>query len=80
MEIIDRVFEFIQSGNLFVFFTKLFGIVLGGLYLFFTLVMVQQVITLKKVVEVHDRGILLLLSQIQFVAAIGILLYAVVIL
>ena len=80
MEIIDNLFNFIQQGNLFTFFVKVFGIALGGIYLFFTLIMMQQVITLKKVVGVHDKGFLLLFAQIQFLFAIAILLYAVVIL
>lgn len=80
MEIIDNIFSFIQNGNLIVFFSKLFGIVVGGLYLFFTLITVQQVTTMKKAVGVHDGGLLLLFAQIQFLAAIAIVLYAIVLL
>ncbi len=80
MEIFDRAFSFIREGNLITFFTKLFGIVFGGLYLFFTLILVQQVVTLKKVVKINDGGLLLLVAQVQFILAIAILLYAIIIL
>ncbi len=80
MEIIENVLFFIQNANLLTFFTKIFGIALGGLYLFFVLVLVQQVVSLKRVVVILDRGLLLFIAQIQFVIAVVILLYAIVLL
>ena len=80
MGIFNNLFQFIQDGNLLLFFIKLFGIVLSGIYLFFTLILVQQVVTLRKVVIIHNGGYLLLVAQALFVVASALTLYAVALL
>lgn len=77
MEILNDLFRFIQNGNLLLFFIKLFGIVFSGIYLFFTLILTQQVVTLRKVVILHNGRYLLVIAQLQFIAAILLTLYAV---
>ena len=80
MEIIESVFSFIQSGDLIGFFTKLFGIALGGIYLFFTIIMMYQIMSLKKLVELSDKGVLLILSYFQVIIATVLILYSILVL
>ncbi len=72
--------DFLQSGNLFALFFKLFGVVLGGLYVFFSVIMIRQIKAMQRVVRVRDNGVLRFLSYVQLVAALIILIYALFIL
>ena len=55
---------------------KFTGILVASLYVFFALVIIRQIGAMKKVVELHDNGLLLLASYIQLIVAIVLLLYS----
>lgn len=66
----------ISSGSIISLFLKLFGIVIGFLYLFFSLVIVRQTGLMKAVVAVHDAGVLKLLAYLQVILALCIVIFA----
>lgn len=57
-------------------FIKLFGIVLGLLYLFFSIILVKQVQSMKRTVTVHDGGMLLMTAYVQVGISLIIVAYA----
>ena len=72
--------EFFSSANVIAIFLKLFGIVMGFLYMFFAWVLIKQIRSLEKTVDIDDDGLLVLLARIQLVLAIVIVLFALFIL
>ncbi|OGK15821.1 hypothetical protein A3H80_03250 [Candidatus Roizmanbacteria bacterium RIFCSPLOWO2_02_FULL_37_19] len=76
----EPLLEFLDAQHLFSFFLKLFGVTLGLLYLFFAVIMIRQVISMKRTVSVKDGGILLIISYIQVSLATVIVFYALFIL
>lgn len=76
----DILVDFITGDNLLSTFLKLFGIVLGLLYLFFSIIVVQQVRTMKKVVQIEDSGTLTFVSHIQVMLALLVVIFALFIL
>ncbi len=72
--------DFFTDNNVIALFLKLFGIVLGFLYLFFAWVLIMQIKSLEKTVDIDDDGLLILLARIQLVLAVVIVLFALFIL
>lgn len=72
--------EFFNNTNLLQMFLKLFGIVMAFLYMFFAWVLIKQIQSLEKTVDIHEDGLLILLARIQLVLAIVIVLLALFIL
>ncbi len=77
---INDIFNFFTSLSLFSLFIKLFGIIFGGLYLLFAIIMIRQIEILKNAINVHDQGILLTLSYLQTFFAAIVFIYALLIL
>lgn len=59
---------------------KLTGIIGSILYILFALVMIRQISSMKKVLEMQDRGLLLFTAYIQLIVTIILLLYSLLIL
>lgn len=72
--------DFFADNNVIGIFLKLFGVVLGFLYLFFAWVLIKQIQSLEKTVDIDDDGLLILLARIQLVLALVIVLFALFIL
>ena len=75
----EALIDFI-NGDLVGFFLKLFGIVLGFLYVFFSLIIVKQVRSMEKVVTIQDNGLLMMMAYLQVVLALLVVGFALVIL
>lgn len=76
----NSIVNFFNQADIFGIFLKPFGIVLGFLYLFFSIVVLRQVRSMRKTVTFHDRGFLELGSYAQIILATVILVYALFIL
>ncbi len=76
---IDALVELFQ-GDLLSIFLKLFGIVLGFLYLFFAFIMVKQISAMKHAVTVKDNSLLTFLGYVQVALALLVVAFALVIL
>jgi len=72
--------DFFNNTNLLQMFLKLFSIVVAFLYMFFAWVLIKQIQSLEKTVDIHEDGLLVLLARIQLVLAIVIVLLALFIL
>lgn len=59
---------------------KLAGIIGSIFYILFALVMIRQIGSMKKVVELRDRGLLLFVAYIQLIVTIILLLFSLLIL
>lgn len=57
--------DFFTETDLLSIFLKLFGIVVGLLYLFFSIIMIKQVQSMKRTVTLDDGGILVFLTYLQ---------------
>lgn len=77
MEVLIDLFS---AENLVGTFIKLFGVVFGFLYLFFTIIMVQQVRSMKSVIKFEDGGTLVAVSIVQVILALLVVGYALFIL
>jgi hypothetical protein len=69
--------QFLNTFNLITFLSlgiKLFGIVASIFYLLFSLVVLKQVEVMRKTIEIHDHGLLLLAAFIQLLMA-GVLIF-----
>lgn len=77
---ISDILNIFTGAALFPLFIKLFGIIFGGLYLLFAIIMIRQIDILKTAINVHDKGILLTLSYLQTFFAAIIFVYALLIL
>ena len=75
----EALISFLE-GDLIGFFLKLFGIVIGLLYVFFALIVVKQIKTMERVVTLHDNGLLLILGYVQLGLALLVVAFALVIL
>lgn len=76
----EALTNFLFNTNLVSLFIKLFGVVGGFLYLFFSVIMIRQVDTMKKTVTVNDKGLLVILTYTQVGLASLVLFYALFIL
>jgi hypothetical protein len=76
----EALLDIFDGENIFGVFLKLFGIVLGLLYLFFSIILLKQVQSMKKVVSVHDSGLLLMMAYMQIGISFVIVAYALFIL
>ena len=76
----EALTNFLFNTNLVSLFIKLFGVVGGFLYLFFSVIMIRQVDTMKKTVTVNDKGLLVSLTYTQVGLASLVLFYALFIL
>ena len=76
----DSFLSIFNSGGLFSFFIKLFGIVLGLLYLFFSVIMFRQIEVMKRTVTVKDQDLLDSGAYLQIMLSALILFYALFIL
>jgi hypothetical protein len=74
------MFDLLLSGDLLGFFIKLFGIVLAILYLFFCIILIRQLDTMRKSLEIGDGGILSIIAYIQALLAAFLVFYALFIL
>jgi hypothetical protein len=51
------VLEFFNTQHIFGIFLKLFGVIVGFLYLFFSLIILRQVGVMKKTVTFEDKDV-----------------------
>lgn len=72
--------DFINEADLFSLFLKLFGVVVGALYLFFSVVMVKQVETMKRTITIQDNGLLDIVAYVQVLLSFIALVFALFIL
>jgi Family of unknown function (DUF5657) len=72
----ESIIQAISSGSVVGLFLKLFGVVIGFLYLFYALVIVRQVGLMKTVVTIHDGGVLKILAFLQVLLALAIVIFA----
>jgi hypothetical protein len=72
----EAFFDFFNSGNLLSIFIKLFGIVLGIMYILFSVVMIKQISSMKEAVNVSDQGVLHLAALLQLGFALLVVFYA----
>jgi len=77
---INQIFDTLNLGSFLSLIIKLFGIVSAVLYLFFAVVIKKQVQTMKRAVEIQDKGLLLLAGYIQLIGAIILVFYSLFIL
>lgn len=75
----EAIISFFQ-GDLLGFFLKLFGIVIGMLYVFFSIIIIKQVNTMKNVVTINDSGLLIMMAYVQLGLALLVVGFALVIL
>lgn len=75
----ETLLEFL-NGDLLGFFLKLFGIVVGLLYVFFAFIITRQVRAMERVLTLKDNGLLRLIANIQLILALLVVGYALVIL
>jgi len=75
-----NVLDFFNQEGIFGIFLKLFGVVSGFLYLFFSMIMLRQVRIMRKTVTFEDKGVLELGAYSQIVLAAIIVVYALFIL
>ncbi|MBP9815620.1 hypothetical protein KBD09_00070 [Candidatus Woesebacteria bacterium] len=68
------------NGDIFGLFIKLFGVVLGILYMFFCIILIRQLGTMRKTLSINDGGILDLIAYIQALLAAFLVFYALFIL
>ena len=76
----NNIIEYFNQAGIFGIFLKPFGIVIGMLYLFFAIVTMRQVRSMRKTVSFRDRGFLEMGAYTQIVLAVVILIYALFIL
>lgn len=69
--------DFLQSGRLLDMFIKLFGLVLGGLYVFFSVIMIRQVEVMGRTIRISNHGVLNFFAYLQLAFSIIILIYAI---
>jgi hypothetical protein len=72
----ENVIHLISDGDIISLFIKLFGVVLGFLYLFYSLVIVRQVSVMRHEVAIQDGGLLLMVSYVQVFLALVVLIFA----
>lgn len=75
-----NVIEFFNQEHIFGIFLKLFGVVIGFLYLFFSLIILRQIDVMRKTVTFEDGGKLELGAYVQIVLATVIVVFALFIL
>lgn len=71
----ELIIDFFTESDLLSIFLKLFGIVIGLLYLFFSIIMIKQVESMKRTVTIDDGGLLIFLSYLQ-VAFAALIVFA----
>jgi len=76
----EQFFGFINSPNLLGIFIKLFGIILGLIYILFCFIMIKQIGTMKETINIKDQGLLRTAALLQLGFAIVIVLYALIVL
>lgn len=72
----ESIIQAISSGSVVGLFLKLFGVVIGFLYLFYSIVIVRQVGLMKTVVTIQDGGVLKILAFLQVLLALAIVIFA----
>lgn len=72
--------DFFENTNIINIFLKLFSIVFAFLYSFFAWVLITQIKSLERTIDIKDDGLLVLLARIQLVLALVIVLLALFIL
>lgn len=72
--------DFFTGANIVDLFIKLFGIVSAFLYLFYAWVLIRQIQSLERTIDIPDDGLLITLARVQLVLAIVIVLFALFIL
>lgn len=72
--------DFFENTNVIHLFLKLFSIVFAFLYVFFAWVLIKQIQSLERTVDIKDDGLLVLLARIQLILALVIVLLALFIL
>lgn len=76
----DEFIRIITTGNLIGIFIKLFGIALSLFYVAFAFIILRQISTLEKAIEINDRGLLPLAGYIQLILSFILVGYSVLIL
>ena len=76
----EEFFKFFNSPALLGLFIKLFGVVIGFIYLLFAGIMIRQVSSMKEAVNIKDQGALRLAAFIQLGFAVLVVFYALVVL
>ncbi len=72
--------DLLLTGDLLGFFIKLFGIVLSILYMFFCIILIRQLGSMRKTLSINDGGILDIIAYIQALLAAFLVFYALFIL
>lgn len=72
----DIFSAFSNPSQVIALFVKLFGIVLGFLYIFYSLIVVRQVMVMKKEVSFNDSGLILTIAYVQLFLAMVIAIFA----
>ena len=75
-----NVIGFFNQQGIFGIFLKLFGVVIGFLYIFFSVIILQQVKIMRQAITFEDKGILELGAYTQIVLAVIIVVFALFIL
>lgn len=68
--------DLLLTGNLLAIFIKLFGVVLSILYMFFCIILIRQLATMRKTLSIHDGGVLDIVAYIQALLAAFLVFYA----
>ena len=68
--------DFFLNGDIVGLFIKLFGVIAGILYLFFTIILIRQLDTMRKTLSINDGGILNIMAYIQAILAAFVVFYA----
>jgi hypothetical protein len=68
--------DLLLTGDLLGLFIKLFGIVMGILYMFFCIILIRQLSTMRKSLSINDAGILDIIAYIQALLAAFLVFYA----
>ncbi|KXK09808.1 MAG: hypothetical protein UZ22_OP11002000972 [Microgenomates bacterium OLB23] len=72
--------DLLLSGDLLGIFIKLFGVVLSVLYMFFCIILIRQLASMRKALTINDGGVLDILAYIQALLAAFLVFYALFIL
>ena len=69
-----------QLSNLIGIGLKVSGIIFSMFYILFALVIIKQVQTMRNVIQLNDKGFLLLVSYVQLLLGLVLLVYCLIVL
>ncbi len=68
--------DFLLQGDLVGVFIKLFGVVSSILYMFFAIILIKQLESLRKTLSINDGGIYTIVAYVQALVAAFLVFYA----